>query len=289
MRTLQEALHWGTAELSRWGLPDARTDVEFLLTSLMHMGRTDIYLKGNERLPQRVKKRFVSFIRRRGLFEPVAYIQKTKTFLNWDFYVDEHVLIPRPETELLVEKARKLLNEKRILFPSILEVGTGSGCVVVSLALMLKNASILAIDISPEALKVARRNANKMMVKRRVRFLRSDLFAGLGPEYKGYFDMIISNPPYVSDDDMKNLERDLFYEPNLALNGRKKGLYFLNSIIQNAGTFLKEKGFLVLELGMNQDKIVEKKLTEEGYKNIEIEKDFSGINRIITGERIGSV
>ena len=207
---------------------------------------------------------------------PVQYIIGFADFMGEKFIVNKNVLIPRDETEILVTKALEIAlrtNSKKIL-----DIGTGSGCIACSIAKAI-NGNILGVDISKEALEVANQNAKKLILDKRVSFKESDLFSNLNGEK---FDIIVSNPPYIPHQEKAHIQKEVLKEPDLALYTKDdKGLEFYEKIIQNAPKHLNPKGYILFELGIGQSEYVKNLLLQNGFKNIQIEKDFANIDRVI--------
>ena len=207
---------------------------------------------------------------------PVQYIIGFADFMGEKFIVNKNVLIPRDETEILVTKAIELAlktNSKKIL-----DIGTGSGCIACSIAKAI-NGSILGVDISKEALKVANQNAKKLILDKRVYFKESDIFSNLNGEK---FDIIVSNPPYIPPQEKAHIQKEVLKEPDLALYTKDdKGLEFYEKIIPNAPKHLNPKGYILFELGIRQSEYVKNLLLQNGFKNIQIEKDLANIDRVI--------
>ncbi len=207
---------------------------------------------------------------------PVQYIIGFADFMGEKFIVNKNVLIPRDETEILVTKALEIAlrtNSKKIL-----DIGTGSGCIACSIAKAI-NGNILGVDISKEALEVANQNAKKLILDKRVSFKESDLFSNLNGEK---FDIIVSNPPYIPHQEKAHIQKEVLKEPDLALYTKDdKGLEFYEKIIQNAPKHLNPKGYILFELGIGQSEYVKNLLLQNGFKNIQIEKDLANIDRVI--------
>ncbi|MFP4456548.1 MAG: peptide chain release factor N(5)-glutamine methyltransferase [Clostridia bacterium] len=208
---------------------------------------------------------------------PIQYLLGNQEFYGLNFYVNEYVLIPRPETELLVELLVRNLKNKDV---NILDIGTGSGAIAIALAKNLERSKIIAIDISKEALEVAKRNAKENKVDRGIEFIRSDLFSNLG---KTKFNCIVSNPPYISKEEMKILPKNVANEPKEALYGGEDGLFFYKEIVNKGYNFLQDKGILAFEIGSNQGKQVEEIMAQKGFRNIDVIKDYNNLDRIIMG------
>lgn len=215
---------------------------------------------------------------------PVQYITGEAEFMGLDFDVNPSVLIPRPETEILVERVLTLIEREGIEEPRILELGTGSGAIAVSLTKLNPSCKITASDVSEEALEVARENAVVNGIGERIKFIYSDLFERI-PD-KGKFDLVISNPPYIPTEDYDSLPLEVKSEPRLALDGGPKGLEFYKKIIPGAAKRLKRGGFLVLEMGFGQSSAVKDMIEEAGsYISAEPLKDYNEIDRVIFARR----
>ncbi|MCX5751573.1 MAG: peptide chain release factor N(5)-glutamine methyltransferase [Candidatus Saganbacteria bacterium] len=226
-------------------------------------------------------KKFNALVARWLEHEPIAYLLGTQPFLGLDLEVNRSVLIPRPETELLVENLLRKITEHsaRNTEHRILDIGTGSGCIAIALAKDLPNAQVYAVDFSVKALRVAKKNAKKYELSKRIKFLRSNLFQKL----KGLkFDLIVSNPPYIPSKVIPKLDKNVKdYEPIKALDGGNDGLDIIRKIIQQAPGYLAPNGILALEIGFGQAKAVQKLATKAGFKNTQIIKDWAGIDRIV--------
>ena len=210
---------------------------------------------------------------------PVQYIIGFADFMGEKFIVNKNVLIPRDETEILVTKAIEIAlktNSKKIL-----DIGTGSGCIACSIAKAI-DGLILGIDVSKEALDVANKNAERLILNKRVSFKESDLFSNLEGEK---FDIIVSNPPYIPPQEKANIQKEVLKEPDLALYTKdNKGLEFYEKITQNAPKYLNKNGYILFEIGINQGEDVKNLLIKNGFKNIQIEKDLANINRVVIAQ-----
>jgi release factor glutamine methyltransferase len=259
-------------------------DAEVLLAQALKTDRKGLCLAWGTIVPEQEKETFQNLIARRIKGEPVSYIIGRKEFWSLPFKVNPAVMIPRPETETLIEAALKIFSSRSS--PSILEIGTGSGAISIALATELPQASIIAIDISPEALTVAKENAFSHGV-RSIRFIAGNLFEPLeGGETA--FDLIISNPPYIPNSEISQLPpgiRD--YEPAVAFDGGPDGLEFYRKIIREAHHYLKPGGHLLLEFGEGQSQEVVKIISEtQRFSAPEIINDLSGIERVVKTYRI---
>lgn len=212
---------------------------------------------------------------------PLQYCTNIAYFMGLQFYVDSNVLIPRFDTEIVVEQALKLLVKSKKSY--VLEIGTGSGCISVSIAKYIDNVNIIATDISNEALKVAKQNAIINGVENKITFINSDLFKNV--DYEN-FDMIISNPPYISEQEYELLDKKVKMEPKTALVSNDNGLYFFNKIAKEGFRYLKNGGYIVFEVGFSQGKEVKNILLYNNYVNIVGIYDLNKIERCIIGQKI---
>ena len=228
-----------------------------------------------------LEKGIRKFIKRRMSGEPIAYILRNKEFWNYNFYVDKNVLIPRPDTEILVEEVIKIIKINSSI--NILDIGTGSGCILLSILKELKYSKGMGIDISARAIKIAKLNSKKLNLLNRCRFEVFDLV-----KYnQGKYDLIISNPPYIPSNDIKNLSKDIInYEPIRALDGGVDGLDLIKKVIYKSNHLLKRNGMLALEIGHNQYRKVSKILKRNGYREIDRECDYNRNVRCIISTKV---
>lgn len=277
-----EWLTHGTKILLKGKSPTARLDCEVMLAHLLQVERSYFLTHGDEGLSQEAERTFMEWIRRREQHEPVAYIIGEKEFMGLNFSVDRHTLIPRPDTEILVEETlKRFQNHKGTL--ELLDIGTGSGAIGLSLAVFLRSARITAVDISEKALEVAAFNARKLGVDHRVTFYQKDCLEGL-PDQR--FHGIVSNPPYITVEEMEQLPESVArFEPHSALYGGEDGLTFYQRITKLAFDALFEDGWLLFEIGAKQGRQVENLLKERGFFNVEIVKDLSGLDRVVLGQK----
>lgn len=256
------------------------TEKEILLISILDCPRSSLYngiLSLNDK--QLKELRCALSLRARGF--PLQYILCETEFFGLTFKVDEKVFIPRPETEILVEKIIEIVKNHYSLRGKIkiLDIGTGSGCIAISLAKSLLIAKITAVDISIGALEVAKYNSKLNNVGEEIEFIESDLFGDLKSDT---YDLIVSNPPYIPSADIENLQREIKYEPRIALDGGRDGFDFYRRIIKDAPKFLKKGGFLFMEIGFGQRNDISEIASQEGKLEIlEIVKDYSNIERIL--------
>ncbi len=279
--TWGELLNWAAQLLKKAGVDKPGLEAELLLAETLGIPRLELMLCRRETAKRAGIKKFKKFITLRRRRIPAAYILQNAFFYGLKFSIEKGVLIPRPETELLVEETLKAVHRSSFIVDSkkikILDVGTGSGAIAVTLAKNLEAARVYGTDVSAKALTVTRKNAISHKVAGRLRLKRGSLLAGL----PGKFDIIISNPPYINERDMKRLQPEVNYEPRTALSGGQDGLDFYRKIIPLARERLATKGFLALEIGYDQAGAIEKMLRTRGFERIEIKKDYAGIDRII--------
>lgn len=281
--TIAKVLDWTKQYFADKGLENPRLDAEILLCSVLQCQRITLYVHFDQPLEEHELAQYRGYVARRAAAEPLAYILGSRAFMKYDFKVTPDVLVPRPETELLVECAAKLAGfiEK----PEILDIGTGSGAIIVSLLDMLPKAHGTAVDVSPGALAVAKENAKQIGVDGRLDFVRSDLYAALPQGAK--FDVIISNPPYIPSADISGLAADVRREPRLALDGGADGLNFYRRIIAGAPQYLKDDGFLAFEIGINQGEAVADLCRSHGFEVTAVRHDYAGIERMVFAAKEG--
>ncbi|MFC1805032.1 peptide chain release factor N(5)-glutamine methyltransferase, partial [Candidatus Omnitrophota bacterium] len=250
---------------------------ELLFTEVLDCTRTELYTGKGLSLDKKQSRRIARALKRRVLGEPLQYILGRLEFMGLEFKLNPDVFIPRPETEILVEKVIDIAHSAERIADrlNLLEIGTGSGCIAVSLAKLLPNAKITATDISERALQVARENARLNNVEARITFLKSDVFTHNAVRRRRY-DLIISNPPYVASDEIDQLQPEVQREPRIALDGGRDGLDFYRRIVAEAAHHLKTSGLLILELGFRQRDAVESLLRDSGdFKVFECVKDYN--------------
>ncbi len=280
LATSQAALQWAASYLGEHGIRDARMDAELLLAHCLVQPRLQFYLEPQRPLAADERERFAELISRRGRREPLQYITGRQEFMSLEFLVSPAVLIPRADTEMLVETALSWArNQARSL--RILDLCTGSGAVAVSLAHYLEGSDIWAGDISAAAIEVARANAERLGTH--VCFAQGDL---TGPFRGAVFDLITANPPYIPRDDICGLEPEVgVAEPKLALDGGQDGLDFYRRLAVEATPLLGPGGKVMLEIGWDEGPQVQAILTEAGFTTIKLIKDYAGRDRVVTASR----
>ncbi|MEE8397823.1 MAG: peptide chain release factor N(5)-glutamine methyltransferase [Desulfobacterales bacterium] len=285
--TILKLVRWTTTYFQSHAIDSPRATAEILLAHTLNMNRIDLYLQFDQPIVSTELGIFRALIKRRIQREPVAYIVGTKEFWSLNLSVTDKVLIPRPETECLVEQALSLLPQadssphppepRRIL-----EIGTGSGAITLALATERPTDYFLALDISLPAVTLAKRNAMDHDLAGKIDFFTGNLFAGIRKGATS-FDMIVSNPPYIPTGTIDTLQPEITrYEPVIALDGHTDGLFFLRQIIGNAHAYLGPKGYLLLEIGHDQKDAVQQIITESNtYEAVVFSKDYSGHDRVV--------
>jgi release factor glutamine methyltransferase len=281
--TVREILLEGTALLkspcSSALIDTPALDAALLFAEVLHTGREDLIVRGNETLAERDRERFFSLLERRRAGECVAYILGRKEFRGLEFIVNPGVLVPRPDSETLLEAALEHIMPEQEGF-SVLDLCTGSGALAVSLKKERPLLSVFASDISPEALETAALNAARLLGEAAVNLFHSDLFENIN----GRFNIIISNPPYVPSGELSSLAPEARREPRLALDGGGDGLELIRKIIGRAPAYLFPGGVLLLEAGSDQMPVIKILLEKHNYRHIKIQKDLAGRERVISAE-----
>jgi len=286
--TVFEILNRTTHYLKDHQIENPRLNAELLLGCSMNRSREGLYLLFHEEIGKEEEERLERLIQRRVTGEPLQYILGHQEFWSRRFKVDPHVLIPRPETEGLVEEGLLVLSERISKRPpSVLELGTGCGAIAISLAREIKDLFIVATDLSGEALRVARENARNTGVLDKIAFVNGDLFHPFHL-LKKPFDLILSNPPYIMDSEIEKLAQEVKdHEPRIALSGGVDGLDFYQRIISQAPLYLNDGGWLLLEVGDGQaDKVSEIMESAGQFRRAERVKDLSGMERVIKARKV---
>lgn len=257
-------------------------EATLLLGKLMNVDKVYILTHGRDTVPEEIVEKYMEAIKKRSQGYPIQYIIKEKEFMGLNFYVEEGVLIPRADTEIIVEYILEYIDK---IYPQeeikVLDIGIGSGAIGLSIAYYKKNTFVYGVDISPEAIKIASINRDRFKLEN-VKLLESDLFDKINKEEK--FHIIVSNPPYIPTGDIDKLQEEVKnYEPRIALDGGKEGMAFYRRIIPESREYLEEEGLLIFEIGYDQGKQVEAIMEQEGFKAIKILKDLQGLDRAVLG------
>ena len=277
---IEEILKKEINNLKENNIDNSTLKAKILLANILNVKKEYLLIHSKEEVKQEDKIKYENCIKELIKGKPLQYITNKQEFMGLNFYVDENVLIPQPDTEILVEKAIEIAETTQK--NKILDMCTGSGCIAISLAKKINNAQITAVDISNSALNVANKNAINNNVENKIKFINSDMFNNIEEK----FDIIVSNPPYIETETINKLEIEVQNEPHVALDGGIDGLKFYKIIANNAFEYLNENGYLLLEIGYNQQESVTQLLQDTGkYKNIETIKDLGGNYRVVIARK----
>ena len=269
----------GKEQLQKAGITDAELDARLLLEFICHTDRNALYAHGDQEIEDEKMQDFLQLIEKRAVHIPLQHLTGEQNFMGLDFLVNEHVLIPRQDTEILVEEIMRDLHDGI----RILDMCTGSGCILLSLLHYSNDCSGVGVDVSEDALAVARQNADRLAEKQAV-FIQSDLFE----KVEGSFDLVVSNPPYIRSQEIAGLMPEVReHEPHLALDGKDDGLHFYREIIKGAMPHLKRGGQLFFEIGYDQGEAVQALFAANGYTEIAVVKDYAGLDRVVYGTFLG--
>ena len=272
--TLREALALGKDLLQKANIEEYETDAWLLLESAAECTRNDLFLRGNEPLTENQEMLYKEYLEKRERRIPVQHILGVQCFCGLEFIVTPDVLCPRQDTEVLIEEALKHIRPGS----SILDMCTGSGCIILTLLHFVKDCTGTAVDLSEKALAVAKQNAEKL--GKNCNFIHSDLFENI----EGTYDVIVSNPPYIATKEIETLEpevRDM--EPRMALDGMEDGLFFYRKIVSASVDHLNPEGWLMFEIGYDQGKAVSEMMKSAGYAEVKVIKDLAGLDRVVVG------
>ena len=278
---IQSALTEGLNILKNKSILSAKLDSEILMAKALGKKREYIILNSDKIIKEQNLKYFKKLVQERETRKPIAYLLNKKSFWNSEFYVNKNTLIPRPDTEIILEQVLKFTKNKNYL--NILDIGVGSGCILLSVLKERKNFYGTGIDISRNSLDICKMNAKKLLLDRRVKFFKSDVdkFA------IGKYDLIVSNPPYIKTSDLKYLESDVIkFEPKLALDGGLDGLSVIRKVIKKSSELLKKNGKFILEIGFDQKNKVIKLLNNKGFYINSTVKDLANNDRCIISTKI---
>lgn len=288
--TIKDAVKWGKEELEKANIENAEYDSFELLSAINGMTKTFYFINGNALISEEVKQQFEESIEKRKNHIPLQHILGKAYFYGLEFNVNENVLIPRQDTEVLVGEVIKLSKPE----DNILDMCTGSGCIAISLGKNIKDSTVLGIDISLKALEVA--NSNKELNQAdNVSFINGDLFTAIKggeitenyvPEEQYLFDIIVSNPPYIPTGTIDELQDEVkLHDPIIALDGKEDGLAFYREITEKSKYFLKEDGYLCYEIGYDQGDSVSDIMREYEFRDVRVIKDLAGLDRVVIGKR----
>lgn len=275
--TISSLLNWTVNYFKSKNIQSARLDAEVLLSHVLRQERIYLYVHFDEPMEQNELNKFREYVKKRAQHVPIAYIIGEREFMGLPFKVTKDTLIPRPDTEILVENVLNNVNKDKEI--EIVDIGTGSGAIILSLLVNLPKAQGKTVDISSKAIEVAKENAVNLQVNDRCEFFVGDLFAPLNGNK---FDVIVSNPPYIPKKDIATLEADVReYEPVSALTDGGDGLSYYRRLLSEGKAYIKENGFIALEIGIYQSNDVKQIAMDNGWKNIKIIKDYAGIDRVV--------
>jgi len=282
LRTLKNVIKSGEDILRKNNIENSAYDSFALLSDMLNIDRAYYFSHENEAVLETVYKEYMKRIERRANHIPLQHIIGYTEFWKYKFFVNEYVLVPRQDTETLVEEAIKKINSNS----TVLDMCTGSGCILISLALETKMRRGIGVDISKEALEIAGRNKESLEAKN-VEFLESDLFDKLQGIFDNKFDVIVSNPPYIKTSVIEELDEEVRnHDPMIALDGHDDGLYFYEAITKQSVDYIKAGGWLIFEIGYDQAEDVNKILIQCGFGNTQIVKDLTGHDRVAIGQKI---
>lgn len=277
--TYRESYEAGRRTLAEAGIEEAELDARLLLEYVCGTDRNTLLVHGDRRLDEAQQTAFYSLIEKRAERTPLQHLTGTQSFMGLEFEVNERVLIPRQDTEILVEEALKELHDGM----RVLDMCTGSGCILISLLSYSNDCSGVGVDLSGEALQVAERNVRQLLEKEkadRVTLVQSDLFERV----EGQFDMLVSNPPYIRTKELETLMPEVReHEPEMALDGTEDGIYFYKKILEGSRNHLKKGGMLLFEIGCDQAVEVSGLMREAGYGEVRVIKDYAGHDRVVAG------
>lgn len=276
---IKELIEYGKNTLNKNEVQDSSIISRILAEYILNFNRQEIIANLDKEVKEEQRVRYYLALIEIIQGMPIQYITNKQEFMKLDFYVDKNVLIPQPDTEILVEKA--IEEAKKIENVEILDMCTGSGCIGISIAKNIENAKVTLVDISKYSIEIAKKNALRNKVESQLTFIQSNMFEKVEKK----FDIIVSNPPYIKTDVIPKLDKQVQNEPHIALDGGKDGLKFYKIIIEEAKKYLKENGKLILEIGYDQKEEVENLIKQSGqYKKIEVIKDLSQNDRVIIGK-----
>ena len=277
--TYRECYEQGCRTLQAAGIEEATLDARLLLEAVCGTDRNDLLAHGEQPVMSQAEEKYLNWIRQRAEHIPLQQLTGEQDFMGLTFSVNEHVLIPRQDTEILVEEVLKELHDRM----RILDMCTGSGCILLSLLHYSNDCEGLGVDLSAEALEVAGQNVLKVLTPEKAEhahFLQSDLFE----KVEGKFEIIVSNPPYIASAEVEKLMPEVRdHEPRMALDGTEDGLHFYRRIIKEAGKHLVSSGMLFFEIGYDQGQAVSELMRAQGYREVQVVQDYAGLDRVVLG------
>ena len=282
--TWEALLKEGQEILEAAGIEEAGLDAWLLLEYESGKNRAYYFAHCKEEADEEIKTPYMEKIRKRAQHIPLQHLTHQGYFMGYEFFVNENVLVPRQDTEVLVEEALSLIKEKEV--PQILDMCTGSGCILLSILLEREDALGTGVDLSEKALSVAEKNRETYHLETRAELIKSDMFqSGYFEGKKESFDIIVSNPPYIPTEEIEKLQAEVrFHDPFMALDGKEDGLHFYRIIAKNAGEYLKPGGFLACEIGCDQGEDVKKMFESCGFSDVKVIKDLAGLDRVVSGK-----
>ena len=267
---------YGCEQLQKAEVPEYELDARLLLEYVCGTDRNTLLVHPDKKVEKDKAEAYVSLIEKRSKRVPLQHLTGEQDFMGLQFHVNEHVLIPRQDTEILVEEAMKYLHENM----RVLDMCTGSGCILLSLIHYSNDCTGVGVDVSEQAIHVAKENASLLGLNDRVKFIHSNLFE----EVEGRYDLIVSNPPYIATEEIEKLMPEVRdHEPRMALDGTEDGLYFYRKIIEDSRDFLQPGGYLLFEIGYDQALAVSELMRNAGYKEVTTYRDYAGLDRVISG------
>ncbi len=267
-------------KLEEAGIDQGLAEVEIILCNILNVERLQLYLDGDKLLTDDILNKFDQVVERRVTRYPLQYILEEAWFYGRSFFVSPAVMVPTPETEILCESAMRFIRCNKIASPRILDVGVGSGVISVTLANELSDCSIVSLDISEDAIEVAKRNSKKLGGKENIEFRQSDFFTALKPDEK--FDLILSNPPYISHEEYTDLPPEVLADPKVSLVADNDGLSAIETLVKDAPNYLNRDGRIMFEIGYNQaDRVSSLTEKDPRYKSIVQLKDLNDIDRVV--------
>lgn len=281
MKSLETLLKEGTRTLEEAGIKEAGLDAWLLLEYVIKKSRAYYYAHKEEKADKEAEECYLGLCRKRAMHIPLQHLTHQAFFMGYELYVDENVLIPRQDTEVLVEEGLKIL--EGIQAPRVLDMCTGSGCILLSILAQRPDAAGTGADVSQGAVAIAQRNAEELKVGKRALIVRSNLFTEIPKEE---YDMVISNPPYIPTGEIAGLMEEVRrHDPFIALDGKEDGLFFYREITRQAKTYLKKGGWLLYEIGCTQGDAVSAVMGQQGFLNIQVKQDLSGLDRVVLGQK----